>query len=115
MITRVEGRKWEILIACVLPEKTEIMLQALKDSTGEPYELSDTLEAIKRKAGKKLTKVTGERFPPFTVESYDRIIRDEAELEEKWQAIFDSPIDLELSHSDEEYPYLWVASAPQTA
>lgn len=114
-VTRVDGRKWELLIACVLPEKTDLMLTVMTDASGQPYELSDVLEGIKRRVGKKLIGKSGERFPPFTGESYDRIIRDDAELEEKWQAIFEAPIELELASEDDEYPHLWVSSMPQTA
>ena len=66
------------------------------------------LEKAKTKAGKQIIKLSGERFPPFYTESYDRIIRDEGELEEHWQRIFDSSVTLELVEDPEEWDALWV-------
>ncbi len=107
-ILRPEGRKWELLIVCVLPETTELIFEVRSAPDGRPYELSDVLEKAKTKAGKQIIKLSGERFPPFYTESYDRIIRDEGELEEHWQRIFDSSVTLELVEDPEEWDALWV-------
>lgn len=71
-------------------------------------ELADIVEPAKRRTGNKIIKNTGERFPPFYNESYDRIIRDDEELETRWQAIFDSPITHELVQDNEDWETLWV-------
>ena len=107
-----DGRRWDLQIACVLPERTDLIFRVLEAPSGEPYELSEIVEKAKTKAGKLIIKKSGERFPPFYAESYDRIIRDEAELEQRWEEIFDSPIQLELVEDPDEYPTLWVSGAP---
>ncbi len=112
-LMKPEGRRWDLMILCVLPEVTELMFSVREAPTGEPYELSDTLEKAKIKAGKQIIAKSGERFPPFYTESYDRIVRDEGEIEERWQAIFDSPVTLELAEDPEQYDYLYVAGAPE--
>jgi len=106
------GRKWDLMMACVLPEVTEVLFKVMDSRDGEPYELSDIIEKAKTKAGKLIIKASGERFPPFYSESYDRIVRDEVELEERWSEIFDSPVKLELVEDSEEYEYLWVSEMP---
>ncbi|MEQ1936081.1 MAG: hypothetical protein ABL962_19680 [Fimbriimonadaceae bacterium] len=111
-LLRPDGRKWDLTILCVLPALTELIFEVHAAPTGRPYELSDIVEKTKTKVGKLIIKKTGERFPPFYGESYDRIIRDEAELEEYWNRIFLSPIAAELAQSPEEYPAMWVAGAP---
>ena len=68
----------------------------------------DRLEHI----GRDIIKKSGERFPPFYGESYDRIIRDDAELEERWQAILDSPVQHELCEDSDNWASLWVANSP---
>ncbi len=112
-LLRPEGRKLESLIICVLPETTEMIFDVLEDPKGQTYELSKVIEGAKTRAGKQIIKKTGERFAPFYSESFDRIIRDDVELEEKWQAIFDSPVNAELAEDPEEYETLWVSGAPQ--
>jgi hypothetical protein len=111
-LLKPDGRYLDVLIACVLPETSEVIFTARSAPTGSPYELSDVIEKAKAKAGRKIIKASEERFPPFYTESYDRIIRDEAELEERWSAIFDSPVAHELVEDVEEYPHLYVADAP---
>jgi hypothetical protein len=111
-LLRSDGNYIDVLIACVLPENTEVIFTARADPSGEIYELSDVIEKAKNKAGKKIIKASEERFPPFYNESYDRIIRDEAELEERWLAIFDSPVANELSEDSETYAALWVPNTP---
>lgn len=107
-LIRPEGRRWDLVILCILPAQTELIFSVRQDRTGEPYELSDIVEAAKRRAGNLIAKNTGERFPPFYSESFDRIIRDEVELEERWNAILQSPVDAELAEDPEEYDGLYV-------
>jgi hypothetical protein len=71
-------------------------------------ELSQIVEKAKTKAGRDIIKRSGERYPPFYGESYDRIIRDAGELEERWNAILASPVDHELVEDPENYEWLFV-------
>ncbi len=112
-LIKPDGSRWDLVIVCVLPEVTELMFRVREAPTGEPYELSDVVEKAKQKAGKLIVKASGERFPPFYNESYDRIVRDDVELEERWQSILDSPVQAELAEEPEEYDGLWVAGAPE--
>jgi hypothetical protein len=108
-LLKAEGRKLQFHIACVLPEKSEMLFRVHDAPDGRPYELASIIEDAKRKAGKKVVKSTGERFPPFWSESYDRIVRDEAEFEERWLSILESPVQEELAEDPEEYEALFVA------
>lgn len=107
-LLQAEGRKLQLLILCCLPEQTEMMFRVSEGPDGRPFELSKVVETAKRKAGKKIVAKSGERFPPFWEESYDRIVRDEAELEERWLSILESPVQAEIVQDPEDYPGLWV-------
>ena len=106
-LKRADGKKWDLVIACVLPAQTELIFRVT-----EGNELSDIVEKAKKRTGKDIIKKTGEKWPPFYDESYDHIIRDDAEFEEFWTKILDSPVDLELVDEPGEYPELYVADAP---
>jgi len=110
-LVKPDGRRWDLLIVCVLPEKTDLIFRVLEKPDGEPYELSEIVEKAKLKAGKLISKKSGERFPPFYAESYDRIIRDEVELEQRWEELFEAPTTFELAEDPEDYAALWVANA----
>lgn len=107
-LLKTNARKLDLLIACVLPRATEVMFTVRSGIDGRPYELSDAIEKAKAKAGKLIQKATGERWPPFYAESYDRIVRDMVEFEERWLAIVDSPVAAELAEDPDDYPSLWV-------
>lgn len=113
-LLRPEGRKWDLLILCVLPTATELIFTVREQPTGRPYELADIIEKAKVKAGKAIIKKTGERFPPFYHESYDRIIRDDVELEERWLAILESSVAAELTEDPEDWDGLWVGTGSQS-
>lgn len=108
-LLRAQNKQLEYQIVCVLPETAELMFKVRGAEDGRPVELARVIESAKRKAGKRVVKATGERFPPFFAESYDRIVRDEAEFEERWMAILESPVRQELAEEPEEYATLWVA------
>jgi len=105
------GTRWDVLVVCVLPENTELMATVGIGKGGGPVELSEVVEPAKRRASKAIVKATGERFGPFYEESYDRIVRDDAEFEEKWLAIVGSPVSVGLAETAEAYPTLWMAGS----
>lgn len=110
-LVRPDGRQWNLVIACVLPETTELIFVVRQKVSGEIYELSDIVEKAKARTGREIIRNTGERFSPFYGESYDRILRDPAELEDKWNVILESPVAAELVEDPEEYEGLYVAVA----
>jgi putative transposase len=108
-LLRPEGRKWNLVILCVLPTETNLLFTVNEAPNGEAYELSDVVEKAKTKVGKVILKKTEERWPPFYQESYDRIIRDAEELESKLLEILESPVKVELVEDPEDYDCLWLA------
>ena len=114
-LMRPDSRQWDLVIACVLPEATELIFVVRQKLSGEVYELSDIVEKAKAKTGREIIRNTGERYSPFYGESYDRIIRDPAELEDRWTSILESPVNAELVEDPEEWDALYVAvRAPET-
>lgn len=111
-LLNAEGRKLDFVVLCVTPDKTEAMFKVLDAPKGGKYELSDVIEKAKTKAGKDITKKTGERWPPFYFESYDRILRDDTEFETTFLSIIEAPVTAELTDDPDAYPDLYVASKP---
>jgi hypothetical protein len=109
-LLKPEGKRFELRALLVMPRVTEMIFTVLDDPDGLPYELSDIVEPAKRRAGRQIVKRTGERFPPFYEESYDRIVRDESEYLEKVQSIVRLPEQEGLIAVDGSYAYLFIAS-----
>lgn len=111
---RAQRSKLDFALLCVRPKETEMVFQVKTAPSGEVYELSDVIEKAKKKAGAQIIKKSGERWPPFYIESFDRIIRDDAEFEELWLKILESVVTEELATEPEEYMHLWVANDSNT-
>jgi len=77
------SKRWELLAVAIAPESTQLIFRMLAGAEGHDLELADVLEKAKRTAGNDIIRRTSERFPPFYAESYDRIIRDQAEFEDR--------------------------------
>lgn len=108
-ILREQLRALEIEICCVLPEQTEMIFT---ETDRIKKDLSVYIEKAKARAGKKIIAKSGERFPPFYTESFDRIIRDGAEYEETWLRILESPVTAEFVEDPGDYAPLFVAERP---
>ncbi len=107
-LLRPQARRWDLQVLCVLPKMTELIFTVRQAATGRPFELSDIVERAKKKAGKAIVKKTGERWPPFFNESFDRIIRDESEFKERWEAVVGAPCIEGLTQEPESYDTLFV-------
>lgn len=109
---KLHDRKWDLTVLSVLPLSTEFILK-LSDGTASPKnELSKMVERAKTVAGKRIIGKSLERFPPFYMESFDRILRNEAEFTEKLEAIIQTAAEEVCSKASEPYPFLWIADTP---
>ncbi|MBS1724687.1 MAG: hypothetical protein JSS66_17230 [Armatimonadetes bacterium] len=111
-LLKQQGRKWDIELLCVLPDKTELLATVQGAPTGDAYELSDLVERAKKRAGKEIIKKSGERFPPFYLESYDRIVRDADEMASFSEGIVQGPVSAGLCEESNDYPCLWSNAGP---
>jgi hypothetical protein len=111
-LMRPDSRKLDLIVVCVLPGTTEMMFVVRENSAGFKYELAKIVEKEKNRVAKQIQKRTGERYSPFYAESYDRIIRDEAEFDTRLLDITKSPLDAELVEKASDYPALYVAEDP---
>ena len=98
----LNGKKWDLHAVHVELEKTDI-IASLDSVLRESVDLSKVLEPAKRKASNKIQKIVEEKYPLFYPESYDRIIRDEAEYNDFLNEITASDL-------QEENNFLWIKS-----
>lgn len=100
-----EGKHWTLFILFVGPEETQMIFQVTSITKGRPTEFTKLMEKIKSQFGKTLNDEREKRYGVFFNEIYDRIVRDDNEMEELWEAIF--------NHATEEgfeEDFLWVTS-----
>ena len=112
------GKKYELFAACVMPDHVHLLLEPqieTNDARGKPvfYALSDILQTLKSVSSHRINKaagVKGQRV--WENESFDRLIRSEHDLEEKFHYVCRNPWDAAVAAPEEDYQWLWT---PQPA
>ena len=112
-----EHGHYELYAACVMPDHVHLLFEPqIKDENpnGDPvfHSLVDILQAIKSTTAHRINKaanVTG--VPVWEAESYDRLIRGEADLQEKFGYICRNPWDAGIQFPNGSYPWLWTAES----
>ncbi|MGO9476765.1 MAG: primosomal protein N', partial [Limisphaerales bacterium] len=111
------GKKVKCYAACVMPDHVHLLIQPLptqeagKDGV---HSLTGILHSIKSFSAHEVNKVMQRSGPVWTDESFDRLIRSEADLHKTWDYIWNNPRTIGLVGPMEDYPYIWTPVASDT-
>jgi alanyl-tRNA synthetase/REP element-mobilizing transposase RayT len=107
------GKKYDLYAACVMPDHVHLLLEPQiknEDNQGRPafYALSNILQTLKSVSSHGINKLAGVKGQHvWENESFDRVIRSERDLEEKFHYICRNPWDSGIAQSAESYAWLW--------
>ena len=113
------GKKIKCYAACVMPDHVHLLIQPLPiQEVGKEnvHSLAEILHSIKSFSAHEVNKVMKRTGPVWMDESFDRMIRSEADLHKTWDYIWNNPRRIGLVGPMEEYPYIWMpgpVSAPE--
>ena len=120
-----ERLQYELYTACVMPDHVHLLFEPQVKDEGDAGEsifwsLTEILHGIKSSTAHRINKSRGETGPVWDKESFDRLIRCQSDLEEKFSYICRNPWDTGLADINADYPWLWTqemssARAPKTA
>ncbi len=108
-------KKYELYVACVMPDHVHLLIEPqIKENDDERnsvfHGLAEILQTLKSVSSHRINKAAGARGNRvWENESFDRIIRSERDLEEKFQYICRNPWDAGVVSQGEDYPWLWTA------
>ncbi|MBA3651205.1 MAG: DEAD/DEAH box helicase, partial [Chthoniobacterales bacterium] len=105
-------KRYELYAACVMPDHVHLLLEpAIKEtgSTGEAifFSLSEILHTIKSFTAHEINRLERTKGAVWETESFDRLIRSERDLEEKFEYIIRNPWDAGIVSPEEEYDWVW--------
>jgi alanyl-tRNA synthetase/REP element-mobilizing transposase RayT len=111
-------RQYQLFAACVMPDHVHLLFEPQikeQDKEGKPvfYPLGEILHGIKSTTAHKINKaakVTGVHV--WEEESFDRLMRGDSDLEEKFHYICGNPWDNGVVPLTENYRWLWTPDAP---
>src|SRR5205814_1562821 len=120
-----EHGQYELYVACVMPDHVHLLFEPqIKEETekGESifWSLPEILHGIKSSSAHRINKQREMAGPVWEKESFDRLIRSETDLQEKFLYICRNPWDSNFVVPNEDYPWLWTqerssAGAPKRA
>jgi RecG-like helicase/REP element-mobilizing transposase RayT len=111
-ILRWKDHRYGLYAACVMPDHAHLLIEPMverEDDDGGAlfFSLSKILHTIKSFTANRVNKIENASGPVWETESFDRMIRSETDLQEKFQYIARNPWDAGIAKSGEDYPWVW--------
>src|SRR5206468_4541579 len=105
-------QQYELYAGCVMPDHVHLLFEPQvknEDEKGQTvfWSLSEILHGIKSTSAHRINRASGATGPVWEKESFDRLIRSESDLQEKFSYICRNPWDSKVANQDEDYPWLW--------
>jgi len=99
-------RAW-VSIAVVMPDHVHLLLKPMRLPDGGWLSLSSILHSVKSFTAHRIQKLRGAHGALWQGESYDRIVRDADEFDEKFEYIRLNPVRRGLVEEPRDYRFLW--------
>jgi alanyl-tRNA synthetase len=111
-----DQRRYQLYAACVMPDHIHFLFEPQvkeQDKEGKPvfWPLTELLHSIKSFTAHEINKLEKTTGQVWENESFDRMIRGDADLEEKFHYICRNPWDSGVVPITENYPWLWTPDA----
>ena len=107
-----QNRRYHLYAACVMPDHVHLLIEPQikeSDADGNPtfFSLTEILHTIKSFTAHEINKLENGSGPVWEKESFDRLIRSENDLREKFSYITRNPWDAGVVTASEDYPWVW--------
>jgi RecG-like helicase/REP element-mobilizing transposase RayT len=105
-------RRYELYAACVMSDHVHLLIEPSIKEKGEDGEsgfhsLTEILQTIKSFTADEINRLEESKGPVWETESFDRVIRSEKDLQEKFRYIVRNPWDAGLAKANEDYAWVW--------
>jgi REP element-mobilizing transposase RayT len=96
-----------------MPDHVHLLLRPREKEPGIWYDLAEILKSLKGVSARRINQLLGTTGAVWQQESYDRIVRDEKEFQEKLQYMWNNPIEAGLTKEPEQYEFYVFPPTPQ--
>ena len=106
------GSRYDLIAACVMPDHVHALLRPApkaNDDEGNPifWSLSELLQSIKSYTAHQINKAHGTSGSVWEKERFDRYVRSDRDLEEKFRYLLRNAWDSGLAGQNEDCPWIW--------
>ncbi|MFI5397926.1 MAG: REP-associated tyrosine transposase [Candidatus Binatia bacterium] len=102
-----DAKRYTLWAAVAMPDHVHLLLQPKEIEPGHWWLLATILNSIKGFTARQINDLLGRQQPVWLDERFDRIVRDEAELIEKWKYIRMNPVKQGLCERPEDWDALY--------
>ena len=106
-ILHEHGGRCHLYAACVMPDHVHLLVEPKMNDAGEFVPLAKILYSIKSFTAHEINKAAGRTGPVWEKESFDRLIRSESDLQEKFSYITRNPWDNNIVSANDDYRWVW--------
>ena len=111
-ILRWKDQRYELYATCVMPDHVHLLIEPMierADDSGNPifFSISKILHSIKSFTATRINKIEMTTKPVWETESFDRLIRSESDLQEKFHYIMRNPWNSDVAEHEKDYPWVW--------
>src|SRR5882724_2283425 len=106
------GKRYELFAACVMPDHVHFLIQPWpkeNDDAGDVgfWSLNELLHSIKSYSAHAINKAERKRGGVWEKERFDRYVRSDRDLIEKFNYILRNPWDSGAAQQNEDYTWVW--------
>ncbi len=99
------GRRYDLHLAVAMPDHVHLIIQPRERTAGEWFDLAEIFKGIKGSSARRINLLLGTSGQVWQQETFDRLIRDAAEFDEKMTYMWNNPVKAGLVNSAEDWPY----------
>jgi RecG-like helicase/REP element-mobilizing transposase RayT len=112
-------KRYELFAACVMPDHVHLLIEpGIRDTDAQGnsvfYSLSEILHTIKSFTAHEIAKQEKTTGTIWETESFDRLIRSERDLQEKFDYIISNPWKSGIAEAENDYQWVWFAGIEDT-
>jgi REP element-mobilizing transposase RayT len=102
-----DSRAYDLISFCIMPNHVHLICAPLKRENGEFYGLAEILQSLKRHTARQSNLILKRSGSFWQDESYDHVIRDEAELERTIKYILYNPVKANLVQEQRDWKWAY--------
>jgi REP element-mobilizing transposase RayT len=96
-----------LLCAVVMPDHVHLLFKPMIDKDGESFSMAEIVGSIKSASAHEINKVLRRRGRVWQIESFDRVLRSNEDINQKASYILQNPIRRGLVKKVEDYRWYW--------
>jgi len=101
------GRKITLHAIVVMPDHVHMLLTPHEIEPDQWVPLGEILHSVKRYSAQKINEARNRTGRFWQDESFDRIMRNEREFQEKWEYMEANPVTADMMEPSESYRWFW--------